>query len=107
MSVNNTTAVSYRKVETEDKLSWHVFGLAVDINPLYNPYVIGNNIYPQNALKYKDRTLNFEGKINHDDLAYKLFIDYGWKWGGDFIYSKDYQHFYKEIFDNSIRERKI
>lgn len=107
MSANNTTAFSYRKVETEDKLSWHAFGLAIDINPLYNPYVIGNNIYPQNALKYKDRALNFEGKINHDDLAYKLFIDYGWKWGGDFTYSKDYQHFYKEIFDNSIRERKI
>lgn len=106
MEANNTSAFCYRNVEKTDKLSWHAFGLAVDINPLYNPYIIGNDIYPQTASKYTDRTLDFKGMINHNDLAYKLFIEYGWKWGGDFIYSKDYQHFYKEIYDNSIRERK-
>lgn len=107
MRANNTSAFCYRIVENIDRLSWHAYGLAIDINPLYNPYVVGGDIYPSTALDYVDRTLDFEGKINHDDLAYKLFIEYGWKWGGDFAYSKDYQHFYKEVLDDSVRERGI
>lgn len=104
MRANNTSAFCYRVVENIDRMSWHAYGLAIDINPLYNPYVVGEDIYPSTALEYVDRSLEFKGKINHDDLAYKLFIEYGWKWGGDFLYTKDYQHFYKEVFDDSVRE---
>lgn len=105
MRANNTSAFCYRVVENIDRLSWHAYGLAVDINPLYNPYIVGDDIYPSTALKYVDRTLDFNGKINHDDLVYKLFKEYGWKWGRDFLYTKDYQHFYKEVLDDTIRER--
>ena len=97
MKNNNTSSFNFRNVENSDKLSWHCFGLAIDINPLYNPYIVGGKIYPSNASKYADRTLDFSGKIDSDDLAYKIFSKYGWKWGGDFVYSKDYQHFYKEL----------
>jgi len=45
-------------------------------------------------------------KIDHNDLAYITFKKYGWKWGGDFLYSKDYQHFYKDIYSDTIRKRK-
>ena len=38
MEDNNTSAFNYRLVENSVNLSWHCFGLAVDINPLYNPY---------------------------------------------------------------------
>ena len=107
MRANNTSAFCYRIVENIDRLSWHAYGLAIDINPLFNPYVVGDTIYPSTALDYVDRNLDFDGKINHDDLAYKLFIEYGWKWGGNFKYSKDYQHFYKEVLDDSVRERGL
>lgn len=107
MRANNTSAFCYRIVENIDRLSWHAYGLAIDINPLFNPYVVGDTIYPSTALDYVDRNLDFDGKIDHDDLAYKLFTEYGWKWGGNFKYSKDYQHFYKEVLDDSVRERGL
>ena len=106
MEDNNTSAFNYRIVENSDKLSWHCFGLAIDINPLYNPYILGNEIYPKTAITYTNRLKDFKGKITHNDLAYQIFTKYGWKWGGDFINSKDYQHFYKEIYEESIRERR-
>ena len=106
MEDNNTSAFNYRIVENSDKLSWHCFGLAIDINPLYNPYILDNEIYPKTALEYTDRAKNFQGKITHNDLAYQIFKKYNWLWGGDFINSKDYQHFYKNIYDETIRERR-
>lgn len=107
MEDNNTSAFNYRILEEETDLSWHAFGLAIDINPLYNPYVYGNEIYPKTATKYKDRTLNIKGMITKNDTIYKIFKEYGWSWGGDFNNTKDYQHFFKEgVLDRSIRERK-
>lgn len=106
MKDNNTSAFNYRIVENSDKLSWHCFGLAIDINPLYNPYVIGEKIYPTTAKKYVNRKKDFLGKIDHDDLAYKLFKEKGWNWGGDFINEKDYQHFYKDKYSEQIRKVK-
>jgi len=103
MRDNNTSAFNFRQVENGEKLSWHCFGLAIDINPLYNPYVYHGNVYPEISLKYSDRTWDFNYKIDYKDLAYLTFIKYGWKWGGDFVYSKDYQHFYKDIYDESVR----
>ncbi len=106
MQDNNTSAFNYRKVESGDKLSWHCFGLAIDLNPLYNPYILGNELYPSTATEYVDRKREFAGKIDHNDLAFITFKKYGWKWGGDFINSKDYQHFYKDIYDDSIRQKR-
>ena len=106
MQDNNTSAFNYRLLEDSTELSWHAFGIAIDINPLYNPYILGNKIYPSTAKDYTNRNQNFKGKIDHNDLAYKLFTEQGWKWGGDFQNSKDYQHFYKEIFKDEIRRRK-
>ena len=90
-----------------DRLSRYAYGLAVDINLLYNPYIMGDDLYPSTALKYIDRTFNFAGKINRGDLVYKLFKEYGWKWGGYFSYTKDYQHFYKEVLDENVREKGV
>ena len=104
MKDNNTSAFNFRNVENSDKLSWHCFGLAIDINPLYNPYISLGEVYPSVSAKYIDRTKSFAHKIDHEDLAYKVFVKYGWKWGGDFVYSKDYQHFYKDIYDESVRD---
>ena len=71
--------------------------MAVDINTLYNPYVKevdGKKILePATAEKYTDRTKNFNYKISHKDLCYKLFKEHGFEWGGDWNDRKDYQHF--------------
>lgn len=74
-------------------------GYAIDINPLYNPYVKMSNgkvIYqPENAEAYIDRSADFPYKIDHDDLCFKEFKKRGFTWGGDWTSLKDYQHFEK------------
>lgn len=97
MAANNTSAFNYRRVTGSKTLSRHSYGAAIDVNPLYNPYIDGNRIAPENGAQYADRSLDFPGKIDHDDLCYQLFIKNGWTWGGDWKGDKDYQHFSKDI----------
>lgn len=98
---NNTSAFNYR-VSTLDgvTLSNHAFGRAIDINPLHNPYVTyydwGMDTYFDESVPYMYRDdTTLEHMIDHDDLCYKLFIDHGFTWGGDWENPKDYQHFEK------------
>ena len=74
----------------------YALGLAVDINPLYNPYikeVDGKTIIePVTAGAYTDRNAHFNYKIDENDLAYKLFTEHGFEWGGSWQERKDYQH---------------
>lgn len=97
MAANNSSSFCYRFVSGTERLSWHAFGLAIDINPLMNPYIVGDHVSPAEGAEYVDRSNMRAGMIDENDLCYQLFISYGWKWGGDFKSSKDYQHFYKEV----------
>lgn len=97
---NNTSSFNYRVVDGSTTLSKHALGLAIDINPFYNPYVTYpdnvERISPPGSEPYANRSENFIAKISHDDLCYKLFQEHGFTWGGDWIHSKDYQHFQKK-----------
>ena len=100
MEDNNTSCFNYRVVEGTTSLSKHALGLALDINPFYNPYVTyekdgSTRISPADAAPYADRNVNFPYKIDENDLCYKLFIEHGFIWGGNWNSSKDYQHFQK------------
>ncbi len=97
MSANNTSCFNFRVVKGTKKISKHGYGLAVDINPRYNPYIHTMSgetvIEPENGAQYADRTADFDYKIDEDDLAYKLFTEAGFTWGGSWNSVKDYQHF--------------
>lgn len=97
MADNNSSSFNYRVVEGTTHLSKHSLGLAIDINPRYNPYIHTLNgqtvCSPENGNDYVDRTKDFPYKIDTDDYAYKLFLEYGFSWGGNWNSSKDYQHF--------------
>ena len=97
MKANNTSCFCFRKIKGQNTLSKHCYGKAVDINPLYNPYVKGSLIQPLDGKVYIDRTKQFKYKIKGDlsDLCYKLFMNAGFKWGGSWTSLKDYQHFEK------------
>lgn len=95
---NNTSAFNYRVVEGSKKLSRHAYGLAIDINPFYNPYVTYpdgvEHISPEGSEPYADRQGDFPHKIGKDgDLCWQLFSERGFTWGGDWKSVKDYQHF--------------
>ena len=99
MEANNTSAFNYRNISGSGKLSKHSYGLAIDVNPLYNPYVKNTAdvtiCQPQNALDYMDRSREFSYKIDENDLCYQLFTAHGFTWGGSWNSVKDYQHFEK------------
>ena len=97
MADNNSSAFNYRVVDSTDSISMHGYGRAIDINPKINPYIVGEKVMPANGVQYCDRKLAFAHKIDHDDICYKVFVSHGWKWGGDWTRTKDYQHFYKEF----------
>lgn len=98
MQANNSTCFCYRKVAGSTKLSKHAQGLAVDINPLYNPCEKrradgSRHVQPSTAAGYCDRSKSFPYKIDRQDLCYRLFIAHGFRWGGAWKSVKDYQHF--------------
>ena len=106
MEDNNTSAFNFRLITGSSKVSKHALGLAVDINPLYNPYIkytdSGALLEPLTAGAYLDREADFPYKIMPDDLCCQLFALYGFEWGGYWQSCKDYQHF--ETPDALIRE---
>ncbi len=95
MEDNNTSAFCYRDISNTNNLSNHAKGCAIDINPLYNPYVVKTFVSPTNAAKYVDRTIAEKGIIQKGDDLYNAFIKRNWTWGGEWKNPKDYQHFEK------------
>ena len=96
---NNTSCFNYRTVAGSTNLSKHALGVAIDINPFYNPYVTYPNgverISPPGSEPYADRSADFPHKIGPGDDAYELFKSHGFTWGGIWKTLKDYQHFQK------------
>lgn len=99
MQANNTSCFNYRAIAGTKKLSKHAQGLAIDINPLYNPWVKVSGgkmkVSPEEGRPYADRKGVFPCKIDTDDLCYKEFVAHGFEWGGSWTSLKDYQHFEK------------
>lgn len=98
MRANNTSSFCYRAVAGTTKLSKHARGLAIDLNTLYNPYYKDRAdgtrfVQPATATQYCNRSAQFRYKIDHNDLAFKLFTANGFEWGGDWHSCKDFQHF--------------
>ena len=100
MAANNTSCFCYRRVAGSTALSKHSRGMAVDVNPLYNPcvYVRSGRVLPPEGRAYahgRDRRKDIPGKIDTADLCYRLFVSRGFRWGGSWRSLKDYQHFEK------------
>lgn len=104
MAENNTSCFNYRVVDGTSNLSKHAYGLAIDVNPYYNPYVVfhrnedgSDYISPPGSEIYADRSQSFAYKIDENDLCYRLFTEHGFTWGGNWNSTKDYQHFQKTL----------
>lgn len=96
MAANNSSAFNCRDITLRPGVfSNHSWGRAIDINPLTNPYVKGDKVFPPAGRKYLDRTHVAPGSILAGSYAVQLFKKKGWIWGGDWIDRQDYQHFEK------------
>jgi hypothetical protein len=74
--------------------SWsnHAYGLAVDLNPVENPYVGCGQTRDPEAVSFMDRTRHRRGMVTR--AVIDAFASIGWEWGGDWSgNTKDYMHF--------------
>ncbi|MCV7170772.1 M15 family metallopeptidase [Mycobacterium manitobense] len=94
MADNNSSAFNCRDIPGTGRWSPHAYGRAVDINPLFNPYVRRDGAFePANAGAYRDRGRTDPGVLHDGDPAVRAFTDRGWAGGGYWRRHKDYQHF--------------
>ncbi|HLA92462.1 MAG TPA: M15 family metallopeptidase [Actinomycetota bacterium] len=74
--------------------SEHAYGLAIDVNPLQNPYVaVDGSVRRPAAQAYLDRSQQLPGMIHPGDVVVRSFAEIGWEWGGNWSGTKDYMHF--------------
>ena len=102
IEAGNTSAFNCRPATGSKKWSKHAYGRAIDINPIENPYISkSGHISHKASLKYRKRahrnlsSPEDRAVLLRNDKATQLFIKHGWKWGGDWPKTKDYQHFSK------------
>jgi hypothetical protein len=99
MEDDNTSAFNCRKNTTHpNEYSLHAYGLAIDINPLENPYVGFSKTYPGQAIVLPKNATEYVNRIYHTpgstESIVSIFAKYGFtEWGGYWRDRIDYQHF--------------
>jgi hypothetical protein len=94
IEADNTSAFNCRRATGSGNWSMHAYGLAVDVNPIENPYVESGRVYHERSKRYLDRSKRRKGMIRAGDAVVRAFASIGWGWGGSWAGSvKDYQHF--------------
>ncbi|BCL12677.1 M15 family metallopeptidase [Micromonospora sagamiensis] len=94
MAADNTSGFNCRRAVTEGAASWstHAYGRAIDVNPVENPYLLGDRVLPPAGVAYVDRGAYRPGMAVPDGALVRAFAAVGWSWGG--VWSNpDYQHF--------------
>jgi hypothetical protein len=72
--------------------SMHAYGLAVDLNPVENPYVGCGQSRDPTARRFRNRSRHYRGMVTRRVIA--AFRSVGWGWGGAWAgNTKDYMHF--------------
>jgi hypothetical protein len=70
----------------------HAYGLAVDLNPIENPYTCGGRVFAKASGPYLDRSPPRRGMVTPEVV--RAFGSVGWGWGGAWAGdTKDYTHF--------------
>ncbi|NLO04718.1 MAG: hypothetical protein GX131_02695 [candidate division WS1 bacterium] len=81
------------------RMSWHAAGRAIDINRAQNPMIRDGQytVHPDEPPYEPKQWRPGEDplSITADGSVVRAFKRHGWRWGGDWTSSKDYQHFDK------------
>jgi len=93
MADNNSVGFNFRYIAGTRTISRHGWGMAIDINPIQNPYQRGDTIWPVAGIPYLDRTNVRPGMIIHGDVVHQAFVSRGWIWGGSWRSPLDFHHF--------------
>jgi len=95
LEADNTAAFNCRYAVASGPKRWsvHAYGLAIDVNPVENPYLEGGRVHPRAGRAYLDRARYRRGMAVRGGLLVDAFASVGWAWGGRWTSSPDYQHF--------------
>lgn len=92
MAADNSSAFNFRVVAGTDALSQHAYGRAIDLNPVENPWIVGDRLVPAAGAAYRDRRELRIGMIVRPHPVTAAFDELGWEWGGDWRHALDYHH---------------
>ena len=95
MAADDTSAFNCRPPvgSTAGGWSMHAYGLAIDVNPVENPYLLGGQPRPPAGRRYLDRSRVRAGMAVDGRVLVRAFESVGWRWGGRWRGQPDYQHF--------------
>lgn len=93
IAANNTSAYNDRIVANSNAISFHAYGVAIDVNPVQNPYIskATGEISPPSGADYAARRPLRPGMA---ESVIGVFSKFGFReWGGRWRTTPDYQHF--------------
>lgn len=93
IEADNTSAFNCRAATGSSHWSQHAYGLAIDIDPIENPYVSGGRTSHRASIPYLDRSNVRPGMAVEGNALVDAFDARGWGWGGRWSGTTDYQHF--------------
>lgn len=94
IQADNTSAFNCRDATGSSRWSEHAYGLAIDVNPIENPYVYANGTTTHPASDpYLDRSDVRPGMAVSGGTLVRAFHAIGWGWGGRWPRPTDFQHF--------------
>ncbi len=93
IEADNTSAFNCRPATGSSRWSQHAYGLAIDIDPIENPYVSGGRTSHPASEPYLDRRRVRPGMAVEGGPLVAAFDARGWGWGGRWSGTRDYQHF--------------
>jgi hypothetical protein len=95
LAADNTAAFNCRYAVAPGPKRWsvHAYGLAIDVDPVENPYVLNGRVHPRAGRAYLNRSRIRPGMAYRGGLLVNAFAAVGWQWGGRWPASPDYQHF--------------
>jgi D-alanyl-D-alanine carboxypeptidase len=94
IEADNTSAFNCRAATGSTRWSNHAYGLAIDVNPIENPYVSGGRSSHPASASYLDRSRHRPGMAYEGGVLVDAFRAVGWGWGGTWSGGvRDYQHF--------------
>ncbi len=92
MQDNATSCYNWRNILGTDRISLHALGLAIDINPLWNPWMKDGMVQPAGAMYDPSRL----GTLTAASPIVEIMKKQGFDWGGEWLEKYglvDYQHF--------------
>lgn len=92
MAANVTSGFNCRTIAGSQRWSRHAYGEAVDVNPRYNPEVVGDTVRPPEGRPWADRDRYHPAMLRAGDPLIARADALGWTWGGRWVSLSDPQH---------------